>query len=132
MLEQREISESELGQGAGSGAGSAAGSEVPDGGSRKLVNQVLKAATIESLKLAFQEQMYHRASHPLRCTGLCRLLNTKMPMELAKQSGRWRSDCALRYFQASTELVADYVASIWNSACFVRVRGRGDADVQEH
>jgi hypothetical protein len=98
-----------------------------DGVSRKLVNQVLKAAAVETGIPGADV-----SSHSLRCTGLCRLLHAKMPWELAKQFGRWRSDCALRYFWASTELAADYAASIWNSACFVRVRGRGDVDVQEH
>ena len=98
-----------------------------DGVSRKLVNQVLKAATIETGIPGADV-----SSHSLRCTGLCRLLNTKMSCELANQFGRWRSDCALRYFWAQTELAADYAASIWNPAYFVRVQGRGDVDVQEH
>ena len=49
-----------------------------------------------------------------------------MPWPLANKFGRWESDCALRYFWASTELAADYASSIWDSACFVNVRGKGD------
>ena len=47
-------------------------------------------------------------------------------MGVSEKIGRWESDCALRYFWASTELAMGYATSIWDSACFVNVRGKGD------
>ena len=89
-----------------------------------MVNDLLKEAAIEAGIPGADV-----ASHSLRRTGLCRLMSAKpvpMPWPLAKKFGRWESDCALRYFWASTELAADYASSIWDSACFVNVRGKGD------
>ena len=91
---------------------------------RAMVNDLLKEAAIEAGIPGADV-----ASHSLRRTGLCRLMSAKpvpMPWPLAKKFGRWESDCALRYFWASTELAADYASSIWDSACFVNVRGKGD------
>lgn len=91
---------------------------------RSMVNEVLKEAAVEAGIPAADI-----ASQSLRRTGLCRLMSAKpvpMPFPLAKKFGRWESDCALRYFWASTELAAGYATSMWDSACFVNVRGRGD------
>ena len=92
----------------------------------------MKAAAIEAAAIEAGISGADISSHSLRSTCLCKLLSAKMPMELVNQFSRWKSDRALWYFQGSTELIAEYAASIWNSACFVRVRGRGDVDVQEH
>ena len=77
------------------------------------------------------------SSHSLRATGLSRLLNAKpasggptgMQWEQAKKFGRWKSDCALRYFWVSNDLARKCAASIWDAACFVRCRGDGDLQI---
>ena len=69
------------------------------------------------------------SSHSLRCTGLSRLLAAKpnpMPWELAKKFGRWKSDCALRYFWASADIAENYADSMWDDMCFTRLRGDGE------
>jgi site-specific DNA-cytosine methylase/integrase len=97
---------------------------------RDLVNKALKQAAIDTGIPGADV-----SSHSLRATGLSRLLSAKpdsgngptgMQWEQAKKFGRWKSDCALRYFWASNELAREYAASIWDSSCFVRCRGNGD------
>ena len=94
------------------------------GVSRDMVNKTLKTAAV-----AVGIPKADVSSHSLRCSGLSRLLsNTRgkpMSWELAKKFGRWKSDCALKYFWASAEIAEDYAASLWDSSCFVRTRGDG-------
>lgn len=99
------------------------------GVTRDLVNKSLKRAAMETGIPGADV-----SSHSLRATGLSRLLNARpseggpigMPWERAKKFGRWKSDCAQRYFWASNDLAKGYAASIWDAACFVRCRGNGD------
>ena len=96
---------------------------------RSMVNAALKQAAIDTGIPGADV-----SSHSLRATGLSRLLNAKpasggstgMQWEQAKKFGRWKSDCALRYFWASNDLAKEYAASIWDAACFVRCKGNGD------
>ena len=70
---------------------------------RPMVNKTLKTAAV-----AVGIPKADVSSHSLRCSGLSRLCcNTRgnpMPWELAKKFGRWKSDCALKYFWASAEI----------------------------
>lgn len=94
------------------------------GVTRTLINSSLKAAAV-----ATGIPGADVSSHSLRCTGLSRLLAAKpnpMPWELAKKFGRWKSDCALRYFWASADIAQDYAASLWDAQCYVRLRGDGE------
>ena len=97
---------------------------------RGLVNRALKQAAIDTGIPGADV-----SSHSLRATRLSRLLSAKpdsgngptgMQWEQANKFGRWKSDCALRYFWASNELAREYAASIWDSSCFVRYRGNGN------
>ena len=97
---------------------------------RDLVNKALKQAATDT---RFPGEDV--SSHSLMATGLSRLLSAKpdsgngptgMQWEQAKKSGRWKSDCALRYFQASNELAQEYAAFIWDSSYFERYRGNWD------
>ena len=94
------------------------------GVTRPMVNTTLKTAAV-----AVGIPKADVSSHSLRCSGLSRLCsNTRgspMPWELAKKFGRWKSDCALKYFWASAEIAEGYAASLWDSTCFVRTRGDG-------
>jgi integrase len=102
------------------------------GVTREMVNSRLKRAAIETGIPGADV-----SSHSLRATGLSRLLSAKpasggptgMQWEQAKKFGRWKSDCALRYFWASNDLAREYAASIWDAACFVRCRGNGDLQI---
>jgi hypothetical protein len=102
------------------------------GVTREMVNSRLKRAAVETGIPGADV-----SSHSLRATGLSRLLSAKpacggptgMQWEQAKKFGRWKSDCALRYFWASNELAREYAASIWDAACFVRCRGNGDLQI---
>ena len=102
------------------------------GVTREMVNSRLKRAAVETGIPGADV-----SSHSLRATGLSRLLSAKpacggptgMQWEQAKKFGRWKSDCALRYFWASNDLAREYAASIWDAACFVRCRGNGDLQI---
>ena len=100
---------------------------------RSLVNKALRQAAVDTGIPGADV-----SSHSLRATGLSRLLSAKpdsgngptgMQWEQAKKFGRWKSDCALRYFWASNELAREYAASIWDASCFVRCRGNGDLQI---
>lgn len=100
---------------------------------RSLVNKALRQAAVDTGIPGADV-----SSHSLRATGLSRLLSAKpdsgngptgMQWEQAKKFGRWKSDCALRYFLASNELAREYAASIWDASCFVRCRGNGDLQI---
>ena len=94
------------------------------GVTRPMVNKTLKTAAV-----AVGIPKADVSSHSLRCSGLSRLCSdtrgNPMPWELAKKFGRWKSDCALKYFWASAEIAEGYAASLWDSTCFVRTRGDG-------
>jgi hypothetical protein len=66
------------------------------------------------------------SSHSLRVTGLSRLLGADMPWQIAKMWGRWKSDCALRYFWPTVAMAQKFSASIWDSHAFARVRSGGE------
>ena len=103
------------------------------GVTRQLVSDMLKEAAI-----ATGIPGADVSTHSLRRTGLSRLvakgpLNPNpMPWEIAREFGRWKSDCARRYFWASTELAQNYATAIWASPRFVQVRGGGDVKVMAH
>ena len=103
------------------------------GVTRQLVSDMLKEAAI-----ATGIPGADVSTHSLRRTGLSRLvakgpLNPNpMPWEIAREYGRWKSDCARRYFWASSELAQNYATAIWASPRFVQVRGRGGVKVMTH
>ena len=103
------------------------------GVTRSLVSSMLKEAAI-----ATGIPGADVSTHSLRRTGLSRLvakgpLNPNpMPWLVAREYGRWKSDCARRYFWASTELAQNYATAIWASPCFVQVRGGGDVKIMTH
>ena len=103
------------------------------GVTRNLVSSMLKEAAI-----ATGIPGADVSTHSLRRTGLSRLvakgpLNPNpMPWLVAREYGRWKSDCARRYFWASTELAQNYATAIWASPCFVQVRGGGDVKIMTH
>ena len=67
------------------------------------------------------------SSHSLRVSGLSRLLAAGMPYVLAKTFGRWRSDCAMKYYWPNVNMAKDFSSTIWDSAhAFARVRGKGE------
>ena len=94
------------------------------GVTRHMINTTLKTAAVATGIPAADV-----SSHSLRCSGLTRLLSNDhgkpMPFEMAKKFGRWKSDCALRYFWASAEVAEGYAESLWDSSCFIRTRGDG-------
>ena len=99
------------------------------GVTRQLVSDMLKEAAI-----ATGIPGADVSTHSLRRTGLSRLvakgpLNPNpMPWEIAREYGRWKSDCARRYFWASSELAQNYATAIWASPRFVQVRGGGGGE----
>jgi site-specific DNA-cytosine methylase len=103
------------------------------GVTRQLVSDMLKEAAI-----ATGIPGADVSTHSLRRTGLSRLvakgpLNPNpMPWEIAREYGRWKSDCARRYFWASSELAQNYATAIWASPRFVQVRGKGEVKVMTH
>ena len=103
------------------------------GVTRKLVSDMLKEAAI-----ATGIPGADVSTHSLRRTGLSRLvakgpLNPNpMHWEIAREYGRWKSDCARRYFWASSELAQNYATAIWTSPRFVQVRGGGEVKVMTH
>jgi hypothetical protein len=64
------------------------------------------------------------ASHSCRVTGLSQMCRYA-PFEVAKEWGRWKSDCARRYWWASADMVKAYAAAIWKPSSYTRVRGGG-------
>ena len=87
---------------------------------RHRVIQALKyAAVLEGIPAA------DIASHSLRITGLSRLLSAGMSFRSAVTFGRWRSDCALRYYWPSTSLAKEYAEAMWLSPSYARVRSGG-------
>jgi hypothetical protein len=90
------------------------------GPSRQDVSTVLKqAAILNGIPAA------DIASHSLRISGLSRLLAAGMPYEFARAYGRWRSDCARRYWWPETKMAQDYSSKLWDPALFARIRGGG-------
>jgi len=65
------------------------------------------------------------STHSLRVAGLSRLLAAGMAYENARTYGRWKSDCAKRYWWPATNLAQAFSASIWDNPTFARVRGGG-------
>ena len=91
------------------------------GVSRNQVNSILKEAAI-----AQGVPGADVSSHSLRVTGLSRLLGANMPWQIAKMWGRWKSDCALKYFWPTVNMAKHFSASIWDSHEFARVRSGGE------
>jgi hypothetical protein len=95
-----------------------------DGPSRSKITAVLKAAAIQDGIPAADV-----CTHSLRVTGLSRLLAAGMPYESARTYGRWKSDCARRYWWPATSLAQDFSVTIWKSPTYARVRGGGAVQV---
>lgn len=87
---------------------------------RASIARILKHAAI---KVGLPESEI--STHSLRIGGLCLLMAHGMPYEDAKSFGRWRSDCARRYFWPSTSLARGFADVIWKPTRFTRVRGGG-------
>jgi hypothetical protein len=91
-----------------------------EGPTRAKVSAVLKAAAVaDGIPAA------DISSHSLRVSGLSRLLAAGMPYESARTYGRWKSDCARRYWWPATSLAQAFSVKIWASPTFARVRGGG-------
>lgn len=91
------------------------------GPTRLDVSAVLKQAAIQNGIPAADI-----ASHSLRISGLSRLLAAGMPYEFARAYGRWRSDCARRYWWPETRMAQEFSSKLWDPALFARVRGGGE------
>ena len=65
------------------------------------------------------------STHSLRVAGLSRLLAAGMSYESARTFGRWKSDCARRYWWPATSLAQAFSMSIWDNPTYARVRGGG-------
>jgi hypothetical protein len=90
------------------------------GPTRAKVSAVLKSAAVCSGIPAADV-----ATHSLRVTGLSRLLAAGMDYEEARTYGRWKSDCARRYWWPATDLAQAFSTKIWDNPTYARVRGGG-------
>jgi site-specific DNA-cytosine methylase len=67
------------------------------------------------------------ASHSARITGLSQLMSKgKVPFYVAREWGRWQSDCAKRYWWASADMAKEFCKAIWEPGAYARARGEGE------